>query len=73
MDDRLGEMIRRANLTQEEVGRALGVSQSAACRKLAGQRSMTQRDVTALLALLSKRLRRRVTYEQVFGNGARVA
>lgn len=67
MNERGAALVKKAGLTQEEIGEALGVTQSSVCRKLAGTRPWSQQEVAAILALLSKRLGRRVTYEQVFG------
>lgn len=61
--------LREAGVTQDEVGAALGISGSAINHKLAGRRGWKQDEITNLLAFLSRRLRRRVTYEQVFRPG----
>jgi transcriptional regulator with XRE-family HTH domain len=48
----ISEVVRRANLPQREVGRALGISQSAASRKLRGKTEWTLGDIAALNAIL---------------------
>lgn len=59
-------VLDEAGLTQEQVGQALGLTGSAINHKLAGRRPWKQDEVSSLLALLSERLNRAVTYESLF-------
>lgn len=68
MNERGMKLLQQAGLTQAELGQSLGVTQSAVSRKLSGERAWSQRDVGAVLVLLSRRLGRKVTYEMVFGS-----
>lgn len=66
-------LLRAAGLTQEAVGEELGITGSAVNHKLAGRRPWLQRELDAVLALLSRKLGRRVTYEEAFAPSELVA
>lgn len=60
------QLMHEAGLTQEQVGKALGITQGAVNHKLAHRRPWMQREVDVVLALLSDRLGRAVKYEECF-------
>lgn len=67
MANALDGLIESAGLNQEQIGSALGFAASTISNKLAGRRRWTQEEVSALLTLLSVRLKRKVTFEEAFG------
>lgn len=62
----LRRLMREAAATQDDLGAAVGVTGSAITHKLAGRRAWSQDEINAVLNFLSRRLRRRVKYEEVF-------
>lgn len=64
----LETLIHAAELTQDEIGEVLGIEGSAVNHKLAGRRRWYREEINKFLALLSARLRRRVKYEEAFGD-----
>lgn len=56
--------------TQTELAEALGKSQGQVSRILNGKSAMQKETIDAFLAFLSKRLKRRVRYEELKGRAA---
>lgn len=67
MQTGLKTLLERNGISQRELARGLRKSDAAVSRLLSGDTAATQDTIEAVLAFLSKRLRRRLTYEQVFG------
>jgi transcriptional regulator with XRE-family HTH domain len=66
MKSTLRDLVEESGLTLAEIGEALGISESAVCNKLAGRRRWALHEVDRLLALLSRKLGRRISYEKAF-------
>lgn len=63
----LKALLDKHGISQRELAHAIGKSDAAVSRLLNGSTMASQDTINDVLAFLSKRLRRRVTYEQVFG------
>lgn len=63
--------LRQAEVTVDDLADALGIGRYSVMNKLARHRRWTLDDVPGLLALLSKRLARRVTFQEVFCTSVR--
>lgn len=55
-------------ITQAELGEALGVQRAAISKKLGGSRNWKLGEVQEVLAFLSRRLGRQVTFDEVFAD-----
>lgn len=62
----LDQLILKAALTHAAIGEALHISRTAVSNKLAGRRPWLDHEIVPLLALLGRRLGRRVTFEAAF-------
>jgi len=59
-------LLASSAITKVEIARALELDPSTVSRKLSGKRSLKLEEVQALLAYLSRRLERPVSYEELF-------
>ena len=59
-------LLASSAITKVEIARALELDPSTVSRKLSGKRSLKLEEVQALLADLSRRLERPVSYEELF-------
>lgn len=66
----LASLIGQIDASRDEVGAVIGTTGSAVSHKLSGRRPWKRAEIDAVLALLSARLGRRVTYEEAFGSPA---
>jgi predicted transcriptional regulator len=57
----------RNHITQSELGAAIGYEQAAISRKLSGSRNWRLFEIRKVLAYLSERLGRLVSFDEVFG------
>lgn len=64
----LRTLLDKHGITQRELATAIGKSDAAVSRLLSGETTASQETIDAVLAFLSKRLGRRVTYERAFGS-----
>lgn len=62
----LKTLLDKHGITQHELAVALGKSDAAVSRLVSGETSATQETIEAVLAYLSNRLGKRMTYERVF-------
>lgn len=67
MKKALAKLVRQAGLKPAEIGKAIGVTRSAAHNKLAGRRPWTVEEVKTLARVLSARLQRVVTVDELLG------
>ncbi len=58
----------RNGISQAELGDALGITSGAISRKLGGSRAWKLQDVQRVLAWLSERLSRPVSFDEVFAS-----
>jgi len=63
----LDKLLREAGANQTDLAGELGCDSSSVSRKLAGRRPWKLPEIRAILAFLSTRLKRAVTYEEAFG------
>lgn len=70
---RLKALLDKHGISQREVASAVGRSDAWMSRVAAGLLDPSLEDIDAILAFLSKRTGRRVTFEQVFAGKAVVA
>jgi predicted transcriptional regulator len=63
----LRRLLEHHGVTQVELARGIGKSEAYVSRLVHGDLGASQDTINTVLSFLSKRLRRRVTYEQVFG------
>jgi hypothetical protein len=75
LHSRLGALIAQAELSTQDLAVVLNITAEAVINKLAGRRSWQIHDIRKLLAIISARLGRRVTFEDAFSlpRGARRA
>jgi transcriptional regulator with XRE-family HTH domain len=71
--DGLDALIDEAGLSLQDLATALGLSVPAVSNKRAGRRRWSIEEVNRLLPLLSKKLRRKITYEKVCATPATAA
>jgi transcriptional regulator with XRE-family HTH domain len=69
----LKTLIEELGLSQAELARGIGRSEAFVSRLLSGETGASQGTIAGLLAFLSERTGRRVTYEQLFPTAAGVA
>jgi transcriptional regulator with XRE-family HTH domain len=68
--NRLGELLEANGVQQVEVAKGIGRTKAFVSRLLSGETGASQGTIAALLAFLSRRLGRPVTYEELFGGPA---
>lgn len=67
MKQTLKALLDKHEISQTELADGIGKSRAFVSRLVGGDTGASQETIDATLAFLSKRLGRRVTYEQVFG------
>lgn len=68
----LKELLEREGISQRDVANGSGIALSAVNDIVNGKRSPTTGTVDAILSFLRTRIRRRITYEEVFASSAQV-
>jgi transcriptional regulator with XRE-family HTH domain len=63
----LKALLDKHRISQRELAHGIGKSDAAISRLVSGATGASQETINDVLVFLSKRLHRRVTYEQVFG------
>jgi predicted transcriptional regulator len=64
----LGELLSDNGISQAEFARGIGRSRSFVCRLVSGELEPSRSTIDASLRYLSRQLKRKVTYERVFGS-----
>lgn len=67
MQSRTDAFLAKNDITRVEVAAALGIDPSAVSRKVSGERPWKLDEIQGLLAFLSGRVGRKVTYDELFG------
>lgn len=70
MTSEIERLLGEADLNQTELAGALGVDSSTISRKIAGSRPWKLVEIQEIIRVLSARLNRTVTYEEVCGSPA---
>ena len=68
MLSRTEQFLDGAKISQTEIAEALRLDPSSVSRKISGERPWKLAEIQGLLAFLTERLDRRVTYEELFGS-----
>lgn len=63
----LRTLLDKHGITQRELALAIGKSDAAVSRLVSGETAASQETIDAVLAYLTSRLGKRMTYERVFG------
>lgn len=66
----LNDLLEQNGITPREVAEGSEIALSGVYEILSAKRNPTTKKVDAILGFLSRRLRRRVTYEEAFGRGS---
>lgn len=64
----LGELLLKHDIQQVDLATGIERSEALISRIVSGEAGASQATINEILAFLSKKLRRRVTYEECFGS-----
>ena len=64
----LKALLDKHHITQREMARGIGKSTASVSRLVSGETSATKGTIDAVLAYLSRRTGKRMTYDRVFGS-----
>lgn len=64
---KLRDVLQRSGISQQQLAEGIGRSQAHISQLLSGKSQASQAVIDGILAFLSKRLGRDVTYEEAFG------